>query len=206
MSRNVKIVVLTGALGSGKSTVAEIFSAHGVPIIDADILARETVAKGSAGLKSVINAFGEQYLLPDGTLDRKSLGKLVFTDPAARKTLEDITHPLIRSLHRQKIEALKNSENPPQIVLCVIPLFFESREHYSEVDNVIVVSAPRETSIKRVMKRDNCSRELAEKKYDSQIPLSVKEKRADFIISNDGDLKSLRENAEVVYNKIIKSR
>jgi dephospho-CoA kinase len=206
VSRNVKIVVLTGALGSGKSTVAEIFSAHGVPVIDADILARETVAPGSIGLKAVITAFGEKYLLTDGTLDRKALGKLVFTDPAARKTLEDITHPLIRSLHRHKIEALKNSEIPPQMVLCVIPLFFESREHYSEVDNVIVVSAPRETSIERVMKRDNCTRELAEKKYDSQIPLAVKEKRADFIITNDGDLKSLREKSELVFKKISKSQ
>jgi len=199
---NVKIVVLTGALGSGKSTVAELFARHGAHIIDADVLARRVVDPGSLGLKAVIAKFGTKFLLPDGSLDRKALGKLVFTDPSARKELEDILHPLIRKLHADEVARIKYKTTGNQIALCVIPLFFESRNHYSEVDNVIVVSAPRESSIERVMKRDNCTRDLAEKKYDSQLPLHLKEKRADFVIKNDSDLESLKAQAEAVYKKI----
>lgn len=202
MAGNVKIVVLTGALGSGKSTVAELFAKHGAHIIDADELARKVVEPGSPGLKSVIDKFGAKFLLPNGDLDRKALGKLVFTDSSARKDLEDILHPLIRKMHADMVAKIKSKTTGNQIALCVIPLFFESRNHYSEVDNVIVVSAPRETSIERVMKRDNCTRELAEKKYDSQLPLHLKEKRADFVIKNDSDITNLRAQAEDVYNKI----
>jgi dephospho-CoA kinase len=199
---NVKIVVLTGALGSGKSTVAEIFANLGAHIIDADVLARRVVAPGTPGLSAVINEFGPQFLQPDKTLDRKALGKVVFADPSARKRLEDILHPLIRKLHAEEIQNIKDKATGPEIALCVIPLFFESRNHYSEVDNVIVVSAPREASIDRVMKRDSCSRDLAEKKYDSQLSLSIKEKRSDYIIKNDSDLNSLRKQAEEVFSKL----
>jgi dephospho-CoA kinase len=199
---NVKIVVLTGALGSGKSTVAEIFESMGAHIIDADILARRVVEPGTPGLAAIIREFGPEFLQSDKTLDRKALGKLVFTDPTARKRLEDILHPLIRKLHAEEVQKIKDNATKPEIALCVIPLFFESRNHYSEVDNVIVVSAPREESIKRVMQRDSCTRDLAEKKYDSQLPLSLKEKRGDFIIKNDSDLESLKKQAEEVFKKL----
>lgn len=205
MAENVKIIVLTGALGSGKSTVASMFESLGAKIIDADILARKVVEPGSIGLKEIVNFFGKEFLLADGSLDRKALGRRIFTNPSDKTKLEAILHPLIKNLHKQEIEKIKATATKPTMGLCVIPLFFETNNKYPEVEKVIVVSAPRSVSIERVMKRDSCSRELAERKYDSQLPISQKESRADFVIINDGKKETLGNQVKSIYEKIMKT-
>lgn len=203
MTKNVKIIVLTGSLGSGKSTVASMFEALGARIIDADVLARRVVEPGTPGLTSIINLFGKEFLLPDGSLDRKALGRRIFSNPTDKTKLEGILHPLIQNLHKVEIDKIKASATKTTMALCVIPLFFETNNKYPEVEKVIVVSAPREVSIQRVMKRDSCTRDLAEKKYDSQLPILEKASRADFVIRNDGSKESLTTQVEDIYYRIM---
>lgn len=201
-SSDVPVVALTGSIASGKSAVAEVFKELGAHILDADILAREIVVAGSPGLEEIRKRFGDGVLTTDGQLNRRKLGEIIFADPAARADLERITHPKIRELFLRRLDELKNKVTDSQPVVYVVPLFFESGYAYPEIDKIVVVSAERETCIRRIMQRDDCTRELAEKKYDAQLPIEKKEASADFVIKNNSDLKSLREEAVRVFKEL----
>jgi len=197
---------LTGSIGSGKSQAAEIFKKCGAQIIDADVLAREVVAPGSPALGEIKELFGAQYVLPNGELDRKALGRLVFSRGELITPLEDILHPRIRKLYLERLEAAKAQTPPPGIVMYVVPLLFESRFSHPEFDAIIVVSAPRATCIERVVNRDNCAPVLAQKKYDVQIPMEEKESRADYVIRNEGTLEQLESQTRSVYEALLALR
>jgi len=199
----VKVIVLTGTLGSGKSTVATIFERLGAKVIDSDVLAREVVLPESAGLDEIQNRFGIEYIMSSGALDRKKLGQLIFENPEKRKLLESILHPMIIAQYKEQINKLAASSKSPVLALSVIPLFFEARTRTPEIDKVIVVSAPKENCIQRVMKRDNCSLELATKKYDSQLPIEQKEKLADYVIKNEGPTEELEAKVQEIYCQIM---
>ncbi|MCB0332409.1 MAG: dephospho-CoA kinase [Bdellovibrionales bacterium] len=194
--RPLPVYALTGTIGSGKSTVANILEDSGSILLDADVLAREVVLPDSEGLRALRNQFGQSIILPDGTLDRKKLGSLVFSDPKARESLESILHPLIRQLYLSKLSKLQseaqNGLHPQALsIVYVVPLLFESKNTYPEIDKTIVVAAPRELCIKRIMARDHCSSELAEQKLDSQLPIEEKIKRADYVVNNTGTTEEL---------------
>ena len=202
-STSPSIVALTGSIGSGKSQAAEIFRECGAHILDADVIAREVVLPGSKGLEAIKQTFGEQYLLPTGELNRAKLGALVFSKPEQRVKLEDILHPRIRELYLEKLSALKSLSPAPKLIIYVVPLLFESRYSYPEIDGIIVVSAPKALSIERIMKRDNFTLEQAEKRYQSQMPIEEKESKADFVIRNDSSIENLKLITRKLYAQLL---
>ncbi|MGG0663785.1 dephospho-CoA kinase [Viridibacillus arvi] len=192
------IIGLTGSIASGKSTVAEMLKELKLPIIDADLVARVVVEPGTETLKQIVEAFGEEVLLDDGTLNRPKLGDIIFHEPAARKTLNDIIHPAIRQeMLRQRDELL---ENGVKDIVMDIPLLFESRlQHF--VEKILVVSVTEETQLKRLMERNNLSEKDAKARISSQLPLSEKEKGADAVIYNNKSLESTREQLHKILIK-----
>ncbi|ETT82587.1 dephospho-CoA kinase [Viridibacillus sp. FSL R5-0477] len=192
------IIGLTGSIASGKSTVAEMLKELHLPIIDADLVARVVVEPGTETLKQIVEAFGEEVLLDDGTLDRPKLGSIIFHEPAARKTLNDIIHPAIRQeMLRQRDELLENGSKD---IVMDIPLLFESRlQHF--VEKILVVTVTEETQLKRLMERNNLSEKEAMARISSQLPLSEKEKGADAVIYNNNSLESTREQLYKILGK-----
>ncbi|KOO52440.1 dephospho-CoA kinase [Viridibacillus arvi] len=192
------IIGLTGSIASGKSTVAEMLKELNLPIIDADLVARVVVEPGTETLKQIVEAFGEEVLLDEGTLNRPKLGDIIFHEPAARKTLNDIIHPAIRQeMLRQRDELL---ENGAKDIVMDIPLLFESRlQHF--VEKILVVSVTEETQLKRLMERNNLSEKDAKARISSQLPLSEKEKGADAVIYNNKSLESTREQLHKILIK-----
>ncbi|MGE7622694.1 dephospho-CoA kinase [Viridibacillus sp. NPDC096237] len=192
------IIGLTGSIASGKSTVAEMLKGLQLPIVDADIVARVVVEPGTETLRNIVEAFGEDVLLDDGTLDRPKLGNIIFHKPAARKTLNDIIHPAIRrEMLRQRDELLKHGA---RFVIMDIPLLFESHlQHF--VEKILVVSVTEETQLRRLMERNNLSEKEAKARISSQLPLSEKEKGADAVIYNNESLKSTSEQLHKILRK-----
>ncbi|MFE6168784.1 dephospho-CoA kinase [Viridibacillus arvi] len=192
------IIGLTGSIASGKSTVAEMLKELNLPIIDADLVARVVVEPGTETLKQIVEAFGEEVLLNDGTLNRPKLGDIIFHEPAARKSLNDIIHPAIRQeMLRQRDELL---EIGVKDIVMDIPLLFESRlQHF--VEKILVVSVTEETQLKRLMERNNLSEKDAKARISSQLPLSEKEKGADAVIYNNKSLESTREQLHKILIK-----
>ena len=183
MEKIMKVVGLTGGIASGKSSVAKILENYGAVVVDADLLAREIVAPGAPAYQAIVEAFGNTVLRPDGTLDRTALGKLVFADVAARKVLEEITHPRIAEQAARRIE--EERLRGTKVLFYVVPLLIEAGL-VSTVDEVWLVSVDKEEQIKRLMKRDAIPREEALRKIAAQMPLLEKAAFADVIIDNDG--------------------
>jgi dephospho-CoA kinase len=180
-------VALTGGIASGKSTVADLFAALGVPVIDTDVIAREVVEPGRPALAQVVTAFGPGVLDADGRLDRRRMRERIFGDPGAKRRLEAILHPAIRSeMERQSIAA----GGPYQVL--VIPLLTEGgrRDH---VDRVLLVDVPEELQIQRLMLRDGVTREQAQASLDAQATRGQRLAIADDVIRNTGRADDLRE-------------
>lgn len=192
-------MAITGGIGSGKSVVTRLFEEWGARIVDADILAREVVAPGTEGLKKVFAAF-EDMELADGSLNRPKLASIIFSDPEKKKLLESILHPLIRKRWLENLEELKKTGAP--LIVYVVPLFFESTSEMPEIQQVILISAPEETRIQRIMQRDQFPRELAELRIRAQLPDSAKVDKSDFVIKNDSSLESLTEKASQVFSSL----
>lgn len=190
---------LTGGIGSGKSTAAGFFRERGVPIVDADELAREAVAPGSAGLSQVIDAFGPQILGADGSLDRKQLGAQVFADAEARKRLNAITHPIVRQLAQERFAALDQAG--VTLAGYDVPLLFEVGLD-SVLRPVVVVVAREATQLERITLRDGLSEAAARERMASQMPLSEKQKRADYVLYNNGTPEALAAQVDAVLEKL----
>jgi dephospho-CoA kinase len=188
----VKLIGLTGGIATGKSTFAAALRALGAPVIDADGLARAAVAKGTPGLAEVVAAFGEGVLGPDGELDRRRMAERIFADPGARARLESIVHPRVRALFQQERERLAAEGNA--VAFYDVPLLYEVGLD-REVDLVIVVWAPREAQVARLVARDALTRSQAEARLAAQIPIDEKAARADVVVVNDGDRAELAGKA-----------
>ena len=184
MSRRFLLVGLTGGLATGKSTVSEILRALGCVVLDADVLAREVVQPGEPALAAIAREFGPEVLQPDGALDRRRLGAVVFADPARRKRLEAITHPAIRDRYRARLAELER-QGFEGIVVWDAPVMIESGG-YRDVDRLIVVITDEATQRTRALARDG-DRGDAERKIASQMPLADKARLADHVIDNSGD-------------------
>ncbi|WP_136515840.1 dephospho-CoA kinase [Geomonas edaphica] len=184
----MRIIGLTGGIASGKTTVARLFEKLGVPVIDADQLAREVVEPGTQGLARIVDAFGAKVLNPDGSLNRAELGAVVFADPAARRILEGITHPAIRGLAEEKLQRLR--EAGTGTAFYVAPLLIEAGIT-SRVHEVWVVYLDRETQLERLMARDGLSREAALARIASQMPMDEKKRLGRIVIDNCGSRKEL---------------
>lgn len=177
------VIGLTGGIASGKTSVADYLAKLGAEIIDADIVARDVVAYGSPALKEIENTFGPGVLQLDGTLNRTKLGSLVFDNPDALAKLNAIMHPKISEKINEKITQYKESQ--VKVVILVAPLLIEVGL-YKQVDKVWLVHLDPQTQLNRVMKRDNLTKEDAQKRINSQLPESERLKYAHEIIDNSG--------------------
>ena len=189
------IIGLTGSIASGKSTVSNMLKALNYPVVDADIVARIVVEKGTKTLETIKEIFSEEVISADGSLNREKLGEIIFSQPHKRKQLNEIMHPAIRAeMTRQKDELIK--EGHPTIIMD-IPLLFESKLQ-SNVDKILVVTVSEEIQLKRLMARNNYSLEEAKARIQSQLPLSIKEKAADAVIYNNGSLESTEKQLKEI--------
>ena len=202
MEQKTKVVAITGGIGSGKSAVAAIFATLGAVVVDADILARQVVEPGTPGLQEIQTAFpNEALILADGSLNRSKLGEIIFSNPDKKKVVESILHPKIRALWLQKLEELSRANIP--VVAYVVPLLFESSVKMPELKKIILVSAPEEVRIDRVMKRDGLSREMTELRLNAQLPESEKIGRSDYVITNTSTLDELKKRTTEVFSDIV---
>ncbi|MDI2586167.1 dephospho-CoA kinase [Psychrobacillus sp. NEAU-3TGS] len=191
----VMIIGLTGSIASGKSTVSNMLKELGYPIVDADVVARVVVEKGTETLGKIKEVFGQEVIAEDGSLNRGKLGDIIFSSPSKRKQLNDIIHPAIRTEMLRQKEELQKAGHPS--IIMDIPLLFESRLQ-SYVEKILVVTVTEETQLERLMARNNFTLEEAKARIQSQLPLSLKEKEADAVIYNNGTLESTEQQLKKI--------
>lgn len=189
-------VGLTGGIGSGKSTVSSIFSRLGVPVIDADQVARSIVEPGSDALSKLTAHFGEA-ILSKGQLDRRRLREIIFSDETARQWVEALLHPLIQA----EMLSLANRQESAYVVL-EIPLLFESG-YRNLVDRVLVIDVPTELQIDRVVSRDQVSADQVKSVIRAQVSAEARLQQADDVIENTGDLDQLRKAVESLHSNYL---
>jgi dephospho-CoA kinase len=202
MHSTIRVIGLTGGIATGKSSVARYFVDLAVPVIDADLLARETVLPGTEALKEIVKLFGDKVLTQDGTLDRKYLGSLVFSDKDKRKELEKILHPEIKRLATERIEQFAAAGHKRLIYMAPLIIETGATKHF---DEIWVVTVLPEIQIERLMKRDGISRNEAQQIIDSQMPLAEKECHGKVVIDNSGTEEQTRKSLELVWSKEIGS-
>jgi dephospho-CoA kinase len=190
-------VGLTGGIASGKSTVSAMLAELGAVIIDADALAREVVAQGTPGLAAVVAEFGDGLLTPDGDLDRPAMGALVFNDPEARKRLEAIVHPLVF----ERIVDLESHAPEGAVVVHDIPLLAESGRA-DTFDAVVVVDAPAEVQVERMLRDRGWTREEAEARMNAQASREARNAVATHLIENTGTIEDLRRRVTEVFEEL----
>ncbi len=201
-----KLWGLTGGIGSGKSTVAAILRRLGVPVIDADGLAREVVAPGSKAVEEIITEFGPSTLDGKGHLNRPYLRSIISEDSAKRKKLEAITHPRIRSMAKERTDRLFAAGN--DIVIYEAPLLLEAADHASNtaaLEGIIGVKAEDSLRIARVMARDGSPRKIAKALLESQMPQEEKMAKCDYVVVNNGSLPELEIQVDALLT-ILKSK
>lgn len=193
-------VGLTGSIGVGKSFVASIFLELGCHVLDADQTAREVVMPDTPGLKALTEAFGEQILTADGTLDRKRLGAIVFNDETQRQRLNQILHPFIIARQDEIMNAWE-AEDPDGIGIIDAALMIESGG-YRRFDKLIVVHCRPEVQLERLMLRDKLSRDEALRRINSQMPQEEKQKFADYLIDTSDGFDLTRQQTVRVYQRL----
>ncbi|WP_031433773.1 dephospho-CoA kinase [Methylomarinum vadi] len=189
---------LTGGIGSGKSTVSKLFQKLGIPVIDADLIAHQIVEPGQPALIQLAQTFGERFLNADGRLNRAELRKLVFSEPAQKKRLEQLLHPLIYRRIEEEIEKLDS----PYCILSV-PLLLETKMT-SLVDRVLVIDCPVETQIERVKNRDGLPNEQIRSIIASQASREERLSCADDVIDNSKPAAQLAEQVKKLHNLYLK--
>jgi dephospho-CoA kinase len=191
------IIGLTGGIGSGKSTVAELFRELGAPVYDADVEARRLVEPGQATLQQLVREFGSQILLPDGSLDRAKLRAVAFSDPDQRRRLEAILHPPIRTALQSHIAATRTA-----YCVLVIPLLFETGQR-DLVNRVLVVDAPESQQISRTIARSGLDRATIEQIMAAQWSREQRLAQADDVIANTGGIDDLRTQVEKLHQRYL---
>lgn len=178
------LIGLTGGIGSGKSAVANLFAERGARIVDADKVAREVIAGGSAGLRAVVDEFGAEVLGDDGELDRTRLAHIVFADPQARERLNAIVHPLVAD----RIEAMLAEQSSVEVVVYDVPLLVEgSVQNRHDFDLILVVEAPEDLRVQRLQRDRNMTEEQVRARMASQATDDQRRAIADVVIVNDGN-------------------
>jgi len=193
-------VGLTGGIATGKSTVANLFAALGVTIVDTDLLAREVVAPGSKLLPQIAAHFGAEVLQKDGSLDRARLRELVFANPAERQWLEALTHPAIRELTDKRCDEATTLQKGKGYVMVAIPLLVETAGA-DRFDRVLVVDCDPEIQLARLQARDGGTREQAARLLAAQATREQRLAVADDVIVNNGDIAALRDQVETLHRR-----
>ncbi|UQF11862.1 dephospho-CoA kinase [Vagococcus lutrae] len=188
---------LTGGIATGKSTVSRFFRQHDIPVVDADVIAREVVEPGTDGLAEIVKTFGTEILLEDGSLNRKKLGEIIFKDEDKREMLNQILH---QEIHQKMMMAKEKWENERvPLIVFDIPLLYEA-DYQRTFDAIMVVYVPEKTQIARLMERDELTVQQARDRIASQLPIEEKKVRADIVIDNS---QTIAETYEQVQNWLI---
>lgn len=193
------VVGLTGNIGSGKSTVAQLLVARGIPVIDADVLARAATAPGSPALAAIVARWGAGMRAADGTLDRAALRQIVFRDAAQRAALDAIVHPDVEAQRNALLAAARARGDRVQV--CDIPLLFEVGLA-DQMDVILLIDAPRGLRLERLTRDRGLGRSEALAMIDAQWPAEKKRSRADYVIDNDGTLDALRTRVDETWRAI----
>jgi dephospho-CoA kinase len=191
-------IALTGGIATGKSYVANRLRVAGVPIVDADVLAREVVSPGSPALAAIRRRFGPDAVRRDGTMDRIRVGQIVFKDKRARLDLEAIIHPAVIKAINEFFNALPKRT---PFAVADIPLVFETGRE-KEFDAIVVVACPREMQLQRLMERNKLSKADAEKRLAAQLPIDQKVKKATYVINNVGTFEELDAQVDALIKKL----
>ncbi|MGX7148487.1 dephospho-CoA kinase [Enterococcus ureasiticus] len=192
------ILGLTGGIATGKSTVVTVFKSLNFPIVDADVIAREIVEVGTPALEKVVAVFGSEIVSKDGSLDRKKLGEIIFSDEKKRKKLNEILSPFLK---KAILTQIADKKNQAPLVIVDIPLLFEGG-YDKFVDKVAVVYIPEETQLARLMKRDNLTQAEAQQRIKSQLSIEKKKEKADIVFDNQ---KSIEETEKKVKKWVSKN-
>jgi dephospho-CoA kinase len=193
------IVGLTGGIGSGKSTAAEMFAKLGIGIIDTDVIAHRLTAAGQPALTTIAGLFGKDIITADGMLDRVKLRHLVFNDNAARKALEDFLHPLIR----KQVLTILTQPNPSPYRIVVVPLLFETNAYQRIIQRSLVIDCPEELQLKRTLTRGTINEQEVRAVMAAQCPRQLRLARADDVIVNDGEYEKLEQEVERFHEKYL---
>lgn len=194
------IAGLTGGIASGKSTVAGFLREAGARIIDADLIAREVVRPGAPAFDEIVSLFGKTILQPDGAIDRKRLGAIIFNDPRRKTQLDAIVHPSVLARLADMVERIA-TQTPDAIVILDIPLLLEVGMD-KDLAVVIVVYVPECLQLERLMQRDGIDRQAAMARIRSQMPIAEKRRRATMVIDNSGTLDDSRRQTLAVLNRL----
>ncbi len=192
------LVGLTGGIGSGKSTVAGMFAAHGVRIIDTDLISHQLTQASGTAIPAIRDMFGARVIDPQGALDRKTMRELVFAYPAQKKRLEGILHPLIFSQTQQQAAA----PTPAPYTLIVVPLLFESGRYADWLHRVITVDCPEDTQIARTMQRGGLDEATVRAIMAQQLGRAERRRLADEVIHNDGTLNDLQDQVDGLHQRL----
>jgi dephospho-CoA kinase len=197
-----RIIGLTGGIATGKSTVSHyLLSKYGVPILDADLYAKEAVAQNSLLLAAIFEHFGDRFKLKDGSLNRSALGDLIFSNAEAKQWLENLIHPHVRDRFTRELAKIENAQQnttPQNTVVLSIPLLFEANLTHL-ITEIWVVSCSPEIQLSRLQQRNNLTLEQAQNRINSQLPLSEKIARADFVLDNDSTLEALYQKCDRIF-------
>jgi dephospho-CoA kinase len=200
----VRIIGLTGGIAAGKSTVSKRFAEHGAVVVDADRLARAAVAPGSPGLAAVRERFGDAVMAEDGTLDRAALGGIVFVDAAARKDLEGITHPEVWRLAQEQFDAAAAAD-PDAVVVYDVPLLAEARgSRPLHFDAVVVVDAPADVRIERLVTHRGMARADAERRVHAQASDADRLALADHVVDATTSVDATIRSADEVWARLVR--
>jgi len=194
------VIGLTGGIGSGKSAAAQRFAEHGIVVVDTDAIAHELTAPGGAAMPAITAEFGAGVVAASGALDRAAMRQLAFTDPAARKRLEAILHPMIREESNRRVA----TADSPYVIL-MIPLLVESRDYRQRVQRVLVVDCSEETQIARVAARNGLARAEIERILAVQAARSQRLAVADDVIDNSGALAALAPQVDQLHEQYLKN-
>ena len=191
---------LTGGIGSGKTTVADIFAARGVPVIDTDLIAHQITAPGGIAMPLIEGAFGPEYIAADGSLDRAKMRTRVFSDNTAKAQLESITHPLIRAESERQRNAAQGVYH-----IVVVPLLIEAGERASKVERILVVDCPKDTQIERVIRRNGFTRDQVLAIIARQATREARLAAADDVVVNDSaaTLETLQREVDALHARYL---
>lgn len=202
-NRAMRVLGLTGGIGTGKSTVAGFFRDEGIPVVDADRIAREITEPGRDAYREILLRFGREILLPDGRIDRKRLGETVFADPGRRAELEAVTHPRIAEGIAEALAALAREGHPVAVVEAAL---IHERGRGGMFDAVIGVRCDRERQVERIMGRDGISREQALSRIAAQMDPERKANASEYRIDNSGDRESTRAQVRALARELRRER
>jgi len=201
LRQRLPLVGLTGGIGSGKTAVSELLTQLGAGVIDTDLIAHHITAPGGSAIPLIQRCFGPEFIESSGALDRVKMRALVFSTPDARKSLEEITHPLIRQETLRQALLLADAAAP--YLVFVVPLLVESGSWKDQIDHLVVVDCPEETQIQRVMQRSNLSRLEVEAILEAQAKRQTRLVLANTVIENQGSFSELKSAVEQLHQKIL---